>query len=106
MTGSVTFGGNNLVLDFAGGAFGASLSNIGALTVSGEVVCRPSAATLAARGGWRATIATETPLDAAAQAAFEATRFDLPRNWKGSVAVEPNLVTFTVTPPGLMLILR
>ncbi len=105
MSGSASFGGKDLSLDFAGGALGASLAGIGALSVTGEVVCRPPASAIAARG-WKATLVTATAMDAAVQAAFRATRFDVPRGWIGTVSVEPNCVTFDVSAPGLLLIIK
>ena len=105
MSGSASFGGKDLSLDFAGGALGASLAGIGSLSVTGEVICRPPASAIAARG-WKATLVTATAMDAAVQAAFRATRFDVPRGWIGTVSVEPNCVTFDVAAPGLLLIIK
>lgn len=107
MTGSASFDGSDLSLDFAGGALGASLLNIGALTVTGDVVIRPPAAAIAAKKNWTATITTGTAMDEETQKAFANAQFiGLPRSMKPSVEVGANCVTFTVVRSGLIFILR
>ena len=104
VAGSASFGGKDLAIAFNGGAIGAELSNIGALTVTGDVkyaVDLPEGAE-----SYSKTIVSGATLDAAAQEAFRGGAVSLPRGWTGEISVDATSVRLSAWKKGSELILR
>ena len=104
LAGSASFGGRNLTIVFNGGAIGAELSNIGTLTVSGDVMYAVDLAEGAK--SYSKTIVSGATLDAATQAAFRDGALSLPRGWTGEVSVDATGVRLSAWKNGTVLILR
>ncbi len=107
IAGTASFGGNDVAVSFGGGATCASLSGIGALSVSGDV--RYSVPELPAGAkSFSAILFSARSISAESQALLEAGTFDdtLLRQWQIGVKATDATVTISGFVSGTVLIVR
>ena len=104
ITGTASFGGNDVTVTFNGGATGAALSGIGTLTVTGDV--KYALPDLAGQSAYSVTLFTATSIPAESKALLEAGVVDVPHGWLCTVTVTETKVTLEARKRGLVLLVK
>ena len=95
----------NVTVAFNGGATASTLSDIGTLTVTGDV--KFALPDLTGLDSYSATLFTATSIPAASKGLLSAgVPVDLPRSWVCSVAVSDTSVVLRVNKRGTTIVIR
>ena len=106
VTGSATFGGNDLTIVSEGGSWAVECSDIGTFTLTGEPLVLPKLATDDAKVVTR-TVFAYTATDDASKVLFEkSTISGFAEKVKASLKASDTKMTLRVTPDGLVIIVR